>query len=133
MIERTLILAAVLALAWGVQAWWVRRTPASRLSLPPGLSLVVAEGCRLCRPALAALHRAAPGLQIWVIDPLQARGGGLAVRSVPTAVVVDQAGRVRKQRSGPAVLREAPRLAQATRSLLAPPSVEDRPSSRSHP
>lgn len=132
MIERILILVAVLALAWAAQAWWVRRIPTGRLDLPPGLSLVIGEGCRLCRPALTALRRAGPELEVRVIDARRARQVGLAVSSVPTAVVVDETGRVRERRSGTAVLREAPRVAAVARAALGRPSAETAPDATPH-
>ena len=95
--------------------------------LAPGITVFVAPGCRLCGPAIDALHRAAA-----TPDIVRAPDGAfdeLRVRSVPTAVVVGEGGRVLARRSGPAVAADAAVLA-ATAERAAEQVSPRRPSRR---
>lgn len=108
---RALVLVGVLGVAWLAIRWWERRRTVAG-SLPPGLTLVTAEGCTLCQPALDALRRAGADTPIRVVDIEVAGIDG--IRSVPTVVAVRHDGTVALQRSGTSAIRDAAALVAAT-------------------
>lgn len=110
MIERAVILVAVVALAWLGVRWWERRRTVAG-SLPPGLTVLTAPGCTLCDPAVEALRRASPETSIRVVDVADWSVTG--VSSVPTVVAVAADGSIVLQRSGASAIRDAAALAAA--------------------
>ena len=92
--------AAVVLLAG--DAWQARNRSGIRTSLPAGIALVVAPACRLCdgvRQRLATL-----GVEYATVQAGDERLGSLTVRTAPTLVCVDDAGRVQAVRSGRAAI-----------------------------
>ena len=118
---RLVILAAVVAAAFG--AVWLagrssRRSPAAGLG--SGLVVVTGADCRWCDRLLAALAHRHPGRGVTIIDVRTAGEAGLTVRSVPTALVVGDEGRVIMRRTGPAAVADLDRLVEEA-ALLPPP------------
>lgn len=103
-----LVVVAVLAAAWGVVWLWERRRGRAPSDLEPGLLLVTAAGCALCRSALASLNSA--GRPFRVVDAGQVRD--LGVRSVPALFLVDSNGAVVARRSGRAAVMSPAELAR---------------------
>ncbi len=107
---RVSVLVGVVGLGWAALARWERRRPRRAvLGLPPGLVVVVGDGCPLCPAAVRRLRQAGPG--VTVIDGHDPRVRGLGIRSVPTALVVGSDGRPLLRRSGRSVLADADLLA----------------------
>ena len=100
---RVAIVAAVVLGVWLALRWHERRATVSE-GVGPGLTLVTAEGCVLCGPALEALRRVGPSVHIRVVDAAEMPG---QIRSVPTALAVDDDGTVLMQRSGRSVITDA--------------------------
>lgn len=108
---RLLVLGAVVSSAFLVAWLWSRRNPRVESGgLTPGLTVITGPDCRLCDPAVAALHRAGAVVTIVDDEGLRAR---LKVRSLPTAVVVAAGGEIVARRSGRAVIDDALALAEA--------------------
>ena len=117
---RLLIVTSALGSALGALYLFRRRQgPVGRTGLPAGVTLFVGTGCRLCGPAQDAL-RAAGNDRINVVEAPAEEFDRLAVRAVPTAVVVDPGGQVIMRRSGRAVVADAGILVR--RSLAAGPA-----------
>ena len=92
---RLVILALVGGGAWYLSAAWQRRR-GSDLGFPPGVTLITGPGCSLCGPLEAALRRAGVVPVVRDISTVESS----AIRSLPTLIVVDDAGDVVLRRSG---------------------------------
>ena len=109
------VLLAVLAGAFVAVGLFERRNGTEgTVRLSSGLTLISGPGCRLCEPAAEALRRA--GAQVSITEDPALREE-LRVRSLPTAIVVDDAGQVVMRRSGRSVITDAGALAQAAADL----------------
>lgn len=109
MIARIALLALVVTLAWVIVQLWERRRPVLA-GLQPGITVITGPDCRLCDPAVAALRRA--GVEPAIVDVADL--GDAGYRSLPTAVVVDRAGRIVAARSGRLAVSDAATLAALT-------------------
>ncbi len=98
-------IVAAYALVWLVERIRLRR----RIGLSPGITLVTAQGCRLCPAVESALAAASPR----IVDASRLP----EVRSVPTVLVVDAGGRITMRRSGRAALTDVPALLEAARAV----------------
>lgn len=116
---RLLVLAVVLGLAFAAAQFAGRSTRrARRAGLGPGITVVTGPDCRRCAPTVAALRAAAPGVPLRV-RPLEHEAvQPLAVRSLPTVVLVDPSGDVVLRRTGHSALAEAERVARRARALF---------------
>lgn len=117
MILRLLIVALVLAAAFGTQWGLARRRPSRAFSkaamgLGPGIWLVTSTTCTLCGPAERSLR--GQGLSPRVVDVGEVHEIG--IRSVPTLLVIDEDGVVVSRRSGRAVIDDAPLIPGLVRS-----------------
>lgn len=106
MIERSIVLATLVALGFGFVWLWERRPLLGRPANGTGLTLVTGPDCALCPQARLALERA--GVPHRVVDVSQSTG--LGVRSLPTLLSIDPTGVVEWRRSGRAALHEVARL-----------------------
>jgi hypothetical protein len=106
-IERSIVLATLMALGFGLVWLWERRPLLGRESDVAGLTLVTGPDCALCPQARSALERA--GVPHRVVDVSDS--AGLGVRSLPTLLSIDPTGVVEWRRSGRAALHEVARLA----------------------
>ncbi|MGH9053696.1 MAG: hypothetical protein ACRDWX_11895 [Acidimicrobiia bacterium] len=114
LLERALILVAVLGVAYGATGWLALRRPRRNLSaLSPGLTVLTRPHCHLCDRLLTALRQNE-------VRPHLVEGAPeeLGIRSLPTVLVVGADGEVVARRSGTAALRDLAvliRLAQQSR------------------
>lgn len=113
MVIRLALLAVLGSGAWLVAGWTQRRRIRGRLALPAGITLITGPGCSMCIPVERALVRA--GARPVVTDVAELMIPGLTVRSLPTVLVVDEAGTVVMRRSGRAALNDAALLAGTAR------------------
>ena len=114
---RIVLLVLVGGGAWLIVVLWQRRPAGALSGLPAGVTLITGPGCSLCEPAQRALRRAG-------IEPRLAEAGALEVsgtpiRSLPTALLVDQTGAVVMRRSGRAAVTDAEALAVRWRTISA--------------
>lgn len=107
MIERSIVLATVVVLGFGLVWLWERRPRLGRATSVAGLTLVTGPDCALCPQARLALQRA--GVPHRVLDVSES--DGLGVRSLPTLLSIAPTGAIEWRRSGRAVLHEVTRLA----------------------
>ncbi len=117
---RIAIVAAVVLIAFLVVGIWTRRRGRSvKTTLPAGITVVIGPDCRLCRPAIDALRHVDQGIDYHVVDVGRpdADTGGLAVKSLPTVVVVDEKGRVLVRRSGHSAINDAAYIVRSARKL----------------
>jgi hypothetical protein len=111
MLARSVLLVTVIVASFG--AVWVAGRAGRHLTLaglPGGFVVVTGPDCRWCERLLTALARRHPGQPVSVIDVEAAGRAGITVRSVPTALVVADGGRVVMRRSGPAAFEDLDRL-----------------------
>lgn len=101
MIERLLILLAVLGLALAWVALRERRTP-SGVVVRPGITVFTGPDCRMCPGLLASLQRAGASYHLVDVSTVHAPG----VSSLPTVVVADAGGEVVMRRSGRAAVTD---------------------------
>jgi hypothetical protein len=102
--------AAILTAAFLIATMVQRRTGAGRyLDLPPGLVVVTGPDCRWCDRLETALTQR-PDLRYRLLDHAEAAARGLAVRSLPTALVLANDGTVTMRRSGPSALHDVDAL-----------------------
>jgi hypothetical protein len=80
-----------------------------RFDLPPGLVVVTGPECRWCDRLLNALAQRT-GINYRVLEHSQAAARGIVVRSLPTALVIAEDGRVKMRRSGPSTLTSVDEL-----------------------
>lgn len=117
---RIAIVIVVIVIAFLVVGIWTRRRGRSvKTTLPPGITIVIGPDCRLCRPAIDAIHHVDPAIDYNVVDleKEDADTGGLPVKAVPTVVVVDGKGRVLVRRSGHAAINDAAYIVRSARKL----------------
>lgn len=117
MILRLLLLALVVGSGFLAVAALERRRPPG-WTLPgatAGVTLVTSAGCAICPAAVRAIAAAGPDVTVRVVD-----AGDLAdpaIRSIPTAIVTDQAGKVVLRRSGRSVVADAAQIVGAARGV----------------
>ncbi|HVR32688.1 MAG TPA: hypothetical protein VMS74_08260 [Acidimicrobiia bacterium] len=95
MIERVLVLGAVIGVALALVSAWERSRP-RRLRVSPGITVFTGPDCRLCPSLLGALDAA--GAVYRTVDVAARPMPG--VRSLPTVLVADAGGVVALRRSG---------------------------------
>jgi hypothetical protein len=101
LLERALILVAVLGVAYGATGWLALRRPRRNHSaLSPGLTVLTRPHCHLCDRLLTALR------QNDVPHLVEGSPEELGIRSLPTVLVVGADGEVVARRSGAAALRD---------------------------
>lgn len=113
MIERILLVVAVLAAAFVVLRYVEGRRGRVRGIVPAGLTVVVSEGCRTCTDAIRALDTLRADYR--VVDVAEADGFGVSSHTVPYAVMGRADGTVELVRRGRSVVTDADRLASASR------------------
>jgi hypothetical protein len=96
MIERLLILLAVIGVALAIVWAWERMRP-RRARIDPGITVVTGPDCRLCPGLILALDVA--GVEYRRVDVAMASPPA-GVRSLPTILVADDNGIVAIRRSG---------------------------------
>lgn len=110
MIPRLIVLAAVIGAVWLAIRFWEQRRTATG-DFQPGLTVITADGCTLCVPAVEALRGTGTDAPIRVVDVADA--GIEGILSVPTVLAVHHSGRLVMQRSGTSAITDAPALAAA--------------------
>ena len=110
MIFRLVVLVAVIGAVWLAIRWWEQRRTATG-DLEPGLTVITADGCTLCVPAVEALRSTGTQAPIRVMDIAEAGVDGIL--SVPTVLAVHRSGKLVMQRSGTSAITDAPALAAA--------------------
>ncbi len=111
MIERTLLVALVVLVAFAAVALWQRRGTTRLLSLPVGLTIVAEDTCRDCDTAKAEFDRL--GVSYTAISVADAVAAGLTTRSIPTAVVSGPGGEALLVRRGRSVITDSGAIAAA--------------------
>ncbi|MEX1004282.1 MAG: hypothetical protein WD990_08555 [Acidimicrobiia bacterium] len=96
MIERLVILLAVVGLALAL-VWAWERTKPRRARIDPGITVITGPDCRLCPALILALDVA--GVEYRRVD-VSVEAAPAGVRSLPTILVADSAGAVAIRRSG---------------------------------
>lgn len=113
MIWRFLLLVLAVGVAWLAVVIWERRTVSPGRALATGLTLVTGAGCRLCPQAVAAVGDA--GIPVSIVDV--AHVSDPSIKSLPTAFVTDDGGRVIARRSGRSAVTAMPELISLARSI----------------
>ncbi|MGI9642583.1 MAG: hypothetical protein ACR2N9_07345 [Acidimicrobiia bacterium] len=104
MILRFLVLGVVLVLAYGGVSVASRRPGRGTNRVPPGITLIAAEGCRQCDIAKRRFDEA--GVAVRVLDAQDASTRGMKTLAVPTVFVGTADGHVSLVRRGAAVLSD---------------------------
>ena len=114
MLLRLAILVAFLILVFVVVAVAERLRGHAATLVPPGLTLVVSEGCRECARARTALDAEVGSYT--VMDAVEAERYGIHSLTVPYAFVGSATGELVMVRRGTSVVADAAGLADAGRS-----------------
>lgn len=104
MILRFLVLGVVLVLAYGGVSVASRRPGRGTRRVPPGITLIEADGCRQCETAKRRFDESAASVR--VLDAEEAGGLGIGTLAVPTVYVGTADGHVVLVRRGAAVLED---------------------------
>ncbi len=116
-VTRLGVVVAVVAVAWLLVVAWERRRARGVLTTGAGVTVFTSPTCSICPQTIRRLREQGPDLPITVVDVAQEDRP--AVRSVPTVMVTDGAGKVLVQRSGRAALTDTQVLVDAARGVLA--------------
>ena len=104
MILRFLVLGVVLVLAYGGVSVASRRPGRRTLRVPPGITLIEADGCRQCETAKHRFDEAEASVR--VIDVEESGTLGMRTLAVPTVYVGTADGHVALVRRGASVLED---------------------------
>ena len=118
MIVRLLILLVFLALVFIVVEVAERLRGKAKNLIPPGLTLVVSQGCRECVRARAALD--SHGADYDVMDAHEAERYGVQSLTVPYAFIGSATGDLVMVRRGASIAHDAHALAEASAHVFAP-------------
>lgn len=117
MILRFLVLGVVLLLAYGGVSVASRRPGRGTHRVPPGITLIEADGCRQCDVAKRRFDEA--GVAVRVLDAQDASTRGMNTLAVPTVFVGTADGRVSLVRRGSAVLSDLDAIVAEASAVLA--------------
>jgi len=116
MIFRLLIVGLVVGLGYvGVRSW--ERRSRGKAPWEPGVTVVTADWCRGCGPAIEALRR--HGVEPRLTDVRSIDADQLGIRALPVAVVADQDGHPILWRAGRSVVDNAADIARAASLVTA--------------
>jgi len=117
MILRILLLGVVLMLAYGGVSVVSRRPGRGTKLVPPGITMIEADGCHQCEAAKRRFAEA--GVSYQSVDAGAASTLGLKTLTVPTVYVGTAEGRVVMTRRGASVLSDLDIIVTQARFILA--------------
>ncbi len=118
MVERTILVVAIVGLSVLVVSLWQRRGLGAPIAVPAGVTLVTAGSCRDCATAKTEFDRL--GVAYRVISVAEAESEGIVTRTVPTAIVGGRDGDPMLVRRGRSVITDSGVIADAAATAHGP-------------